>query len=129
MYCEVTHDIRVEVEPTFVPEQSQPQANYYYFSYRVKITNLGSRKTQLISRHWVITDGNGVIHEVRGPGVVGYEPTLEPGESFEYASFCPLPTPTGNMRGTYQMIDLDDYQKQYHVKIPLFFLRDLSHFH
>lgn len=129
MYCEVTHDIRVEVEPTFVPAQSQPQANYYYFSYRVKITNLGNKKTQLISRHWVITDGNGIVHEVRGPGVVGYEPTLEPGESFEYASFCPLPTPTGNMRGTYQMLDLDDDYKEYQVKIPLFFLRDLSHFH
>jgi ApaG protein len=127
MYCEVTNDIRVEVEPNYVPDQSKPKSHFFFFSYRVKITNLGIKTTQLVSRHWIVTDGNGVVHEVRGSGVVGYEPILAPGDTFEYSSYCPLPTPTGNMRGTFQMID--QHRKQFPVKIPLFFLRDLASFH
>lgn len=104
MYSEVTRDVCVEVESSYIPEQSRPQANYYFFAYHVKITNRGSIPVQLVSRHWVIMDGNGVVHEVSGPGVVGHQPRLAPGETFEYSSFCPLPTPTGNMRGSYHMV-------------------------
>ncbi len=84
MYFEITKKIRVEVEPSFVAEQSRPQSNYYFFAYRVKITNEGLFPAQLLSRHWVIMDGHGVIHEVKGPGVIGHQPRLAPGESFVY---------------------------------------------
>jgi ApaG protein len=127
LYLKVTRDIRIEVEPAYVPDQSNPLSGYYCFSYQVKITNESPYPIQLLSRHWVITDGYGVVHEVKGPGVVGCQPKLAPGESFEYSSFCPLPTPTGNMRGSYHMIDHE--RKGFDVKIPLFFLRDLRNFH
>jgi ApaG protein len=127
MYSEITHQIRVEVHPSYVPDQSDPRSNYYFFTYKIRITNEGDIPTQLISRHWVVTDGNGTTHEVKGLGVVGQQPLLSPGESFEYSSFCPLPTPTGNMRGTYFMVD--DAKREYKVRIPLFFLRDLRNFH
>jgi ApaG protein len=128
MYTETTQDIRVEVSPQFVPQESDPRQNQFFFSYHVKITNLGGQKTQLLSRHWIITDGNGEVHEVEGPGVVGQQPHLAPGESFEYSSFCPLATPTGNMRGKYWMVHPDSGEK-YAVKIPLFFLRDTRSLH
>ena len=91
------------------------------------ITNNGTAAAQLMSRHWIITDGNGKVEEVKGAGVVGEQPVLKPGATFEYTSFCPLPTATGNMRGTYQM--LDEKGNHYNAKIPLFFLRDLRNFH
>ncbi|MFO1462388.1 MAG: Co2+/Mg2+ efflux protein ApaG [bacterium] len=100
----VTRGIRVDVESEYDPERSDPGSGYYFFSYRIKITNQGDRNAQLISRHWIITDADGHVEEVKGPGVVGEQPLLEPGESFEYTSACPLKTPTGNMRGTYQMV-------------------------
>jgi ApaG protein len=80
-----------------------PEAQYF-FAYRIRIANTGEETVQLVSRHWVITDGEGRVEHVRGPGVVGEQPVLEPGESFEYTSFCPLPTPIGSMHGTYQMV-------------------------
>ena len=126
MYYEVTRGIRIEVEPAYIPEQSRPDSRYYVFSYRIKLTNVGDGTCQLVNRHWVITDGNGVVHEVKRPGVIGQQPSLAPGESFEYSSFCPLPTPTGNMRGSYQMKDQN--QAEFDVKIPLFFLRDLRNY-
>ena len=130
MYREVSREIQVEVEPSYVPERSNPGESYYFFAYRIRITNLGTRVTQLVSRHWIITDGQGRVHEVKGPGVVGEQPVLEPGESFEYTSFCPLPTPTGNMRGTFQMMDHSGAQsgEEYSIRVPLFFLRDLRNF-
>lgn len=100
----ITRGIRVEVASEYLPERSDPQTQYYFFSYHVKITNEGQQVAQLISRHWTITDGDGHVEEVRGPGVVGEQPVLRPGESFEYTSACPLKTPMGNMQGTYQMI-------------------------
>lgn len=104
MSVAVTEGIRIEVEPRYVPERSSPAQECWFFAYRVRITNEGQEPAQLVSRHWIITDGGGRVEHVRGPGVVGETPRLEPGQTFEYTSFCPLPTPSGSMRGSYQMI-------------------------
>jgi ApaG protein len=100
----VTNGVRVKVEPRYHPERSEPGASYWFFSYTVRITNEGSERVQLMSRHWVITDANGHVEHVRGPGVIGEQPVLEPGECFEYTSACPLPTSLGSMHGTYEMV-------------------------
>ena len=100
----VTRGIRVFVKSEYVPDRSRPAQNEWFFVYTVKITNEGLEPVQLVTRHWVITDGTGRIEEVRGPGVVGKQPMLKPGESFEYTSSCPLGTPFGVMEGTYQMV-------------------------
>jgi ApaG protein len=100
----VTNHIRVEVMSRYVAENSNPLHDEYVFQYTVRITNQGQETVQLISRHWIITDGLDHIEEVQGPGVVGEQPVIAPGESFKYSSWCPLKTPTGVMRGTYQMI-------------------------
>ena len=100
----VTDNIRVEVLAQHSPENSKPLEDQWVFQYTVRITNQGSDTVQLVSRHWIITDGLGQIHEVKGPGVVGEQPVLAPGESFKYSSWCPLKTPTGKMCGTYQMV-------------------------
>lgn len=99
-----TRGIRVQVRPQYLPEHSNPEAGQYLFAYHVRITNGGDRTAQLVSRHWIITDGAGQVQEVKGPGVVGEQPTLKPGQTFEYTSACPLPTPVGSMYGTYQMV-------------------------
>jgi ApaG protein len=99
-----TRGVRVEVRARYLPERSSPRDAHFFFTYRIRISNAGEETVQLVSRHWIITDGNGHVEEVRGPGVVGEQPTLEPGASFEYSSFCPLPTPIGSMHGTYQML-------------------------
>lgn len=101
----VTNGIRVEVESRYVGSRSNPAANQYFFAYRIRIVNESDRTAQLISRHWIITDGNGQTQHVRGPGVVGQTPRLAPGESFEYESFCPLTTALGAMKGEYQFVD------------------------
>jgi ApaG protein len=100
----VTEGIRVRAESFFVPERSDPGESRYFFAYRISIANEGSTPAKLVSRHWVISDGNGHLEHVRGPGVGGEQPRLEPGESFEYTSACPLPTPVGGMQGSYQMV-------------------------
>ncbi len=100
----VTRSVRVEVTSRFVPERSDPDSSEWFFAYTVRITNDGSETVQLVSRHWVITDAEGRQQEVRGPGVVGEQPTLRPGETFEYTSACPLSTSVGSMHGTYQMV-------------------------
>lgn len=125
-YIEETQNIKIQVEPLFVKEQSRPEENYYFFSYRVKITNTGKEPLKLISRHWIIRDGTGREEEVKGLGVIGEQPVLENGKPFVYTSFCPLPTPTGNMRGWYYLADSQG--KTIQVKIPLFFLKDPSRF-
>ena len=102
-----TRGILVEVESTFVPERSEPLRRHWFFAYRIRIANQGDEIVQLISRHWIITDAHGEVEEVVGPGVVGEQPTLAPGEAFEYTSFCPLPTPFGTMHGSYQMVTRD----------------------
>ena len=99
-----TRGIRVRVQSTYVPERSQPDKNHWFFVYTVRIANEGAEPAQLVSRHWIITDANGHVQEVRGPGVVGDQPLLAPGEAFEYTSACPLTTPFGTMHGTYQMV-------------------------
>ena len=99
-----TRGVRVQVQSAYVPERSAPQEGRYFFAYRIRISNNGEQTVQLVSRRWVITDANGHVEHVQGPGVVGEQPVLEPGESFEYTSFCPLPTPIGSMHGSYQMV-------------------------
>ena len=99
-----TRGIRIQVESFYDAERSAPQENYFFFAYQVRITNVGSEAAQLMSRQWVITDANGEVQKVQGEGVVGEQPVLAPGESFEYTSFCPLTTPVGSMHGTYRML-------------------------
>jgi ApaG protein len=99
-----TRGIHVRVESRYVPEQSDPERGGWLFAYSVRIANEGEETVQLISRHWIITDANGEVEEVRGPGVVGAQPVLRPGESFEYTSACPLGTAFGTMHGSYQML-------------------------
>lgn len=100
----VTNNVRVEVESQYAPDRSQPFESRWFFHYTVRITNERDETVQLLSRHWIITDGNGRVEEVKGSGVVGEQPVLAPGETFEYTSGCPLKTSTGSMRGTYQMV-------------------------
>jgi ApaG protein len=99
-----TNGIRVQVETQYLPDQSSPRDNQYLFAYRIRISNEGTETAQLISRHWVITDADGHVEQVQGPGVVGEQPVLGPGSTFEYTSFCPLRTSVGTMQGTYQMV-------------------------
>jgi ApaG protein len=99
-----TRGVRVEVESSYVPERSEPADERWFFAYRIRITNEGAETVRLVSRHWFITDGTGAVEEVRGPGVVGHQPRLAPGETFEYTSACPLGTSFGTMHGTYRMV-------------------------
>lgn len=98
-----TRGIRIEVESEYEPERSSPFESYFFFSYHVRISNLGEETAQLISRLWIITDSDGEVQTVEGPGVVGETPILAPGEAFEYTSFCPLKTAVGAMQGHYRM--------------------------
>lgn len=100
----VTRGVRVEVESRYVPERSSPADKRWFFAYTIRITNESTEAVQLLNRHWIITDGEGAVEEVRGPGVVGQQPLLQPGRSFEYTSFCPLGTRFGTMEGTYDMV-------------------------
>jgi ApaG protein len=100
----ITRGVRILVRPRFIPEQSDPDNGQWLFAYHITIRNQGEQTVQLISRHWVITNGEGKVEEVRGPGVVGYQPVLKPGEEFEYTSGCPLTTPVGTMHGEFNMI-------------------------
>ena len=98
-----TRGIRIEVESEYEPDRSSPFESYFFFSYQVRISNLGEETAQLVSRTWIITDSDGEVQTVEGPGVVGETPVLEPGDGFEYTSFCPLQTPVGTMEGHYVM--------------------------
>jgi ApaG protein len=120
MYRAVTRSIQVTVEPSFVEDESSPGDGRYVWAYRIEIVNLGLESVQLRSRFWRITDGIGRTEEVRGRGVVGKEPLLKPGESFEYTSGCPLTTPSGIMVGSYQM--QTESGEMFVVDIPAFSL-------
>jgi ApaG protein len=98
-----TRGVRVQVASFYDEDQSAPQESYYFFAYRVRISNVGTETVQLLSREWIITDATGYQQRVEGPGVVGEQPVLDPGEAFEYTSFCPLSTPVGSMHGSYRM--------------------------
>jgi ApaG protein len=104
------HDIKIDVATQYLPDQSEPASARFVFAYTITITNSGSIPAQLISRHWLITDADGKIQEVRGLGVVGHQPLLQPGEHFEYTSGCALATPVGTMKGSYQMVGEDGEQ-------------------
>lgn len=114
------YDIQVNVRTVYVPEQSDPDTERYVFAYTVTIANSGTASAQLISRHWVITDAENQVQEVRGLGVVGEQPFLRPGESFEYTSGTSLGTPVGSMRGSYQMVSEDG--NKFEAEIPEFTL-------
>jgi ApaG protein len=118
----VTNNVRVEVESQYAAERSQPFQNEWFFHYTVRITNERDETVQLLSRYWMITDATGHIEEVRGAGVVGEQPVLAPGESFQYTSGCPLRTSTGVMRGTYQMVTEDG--EHFDVEIAPFALHE-----
>jgi ApaG protein len=120
MYMAITKDIQVTALPDFLPDRSDPDQSRYFWSYTIEIANLGRERVQLISRHWIIIDANGRREEVRGPGVVGEQPVLEPGETFRYASGCPLTTPSGMMQGSYRMVT--DEGASFDVEIPAFSL-------
>lgn len=117
----VTRGVRVTVTLVYSPERSQPSLQNWFFLYKVRISNEGSATVQLVTRHWIITDGTGGVEEVRGPGVVGQQPVLAQGESFEYTSGCRLGTPFGQMHGTYQMIA--DGDEPFDAEIAPFALR------
>ena len=118
----VTRGVRVRVRSEYAAERSQPLRHQWFFLYTIRISNESDETVQLISRHWIITDAAGEVEEVRGPGVVGKQPVLAPGESFQYTSGCPLTTPFGSMTGTYQMITADG--EEFDVAIAPFTLSE-----
>lgn len=120
MYRAVTRGIEVSVEPFYLEDQSDPDENRYVWGYRITIANNSTETVQLRSRYWQITDANGHVEEVRGAGVVGEQPTLEPGDSFQYSSGCPLSTTSGVMLGRYQM--QGNGGSMFEVDIPAFSL-------
>lgn len=120
MYRAVTRQIEVTVEPNFVPEQSSADRSRYFWSYTIVITNSGDETVQLKTRHWIITDASGRQQEVKGEGVVGEQPTLAPGERFEYTSGVPLSTASGFMTGHYQMVSASG--ERFEIDVPTFSL-------
>jgi ApaG protein len=120
MYTATTRDIEIKVTPRFLPERSSQQKGHFFWAYTISISNHGQETVQLKTRHWKITDATGRLQEVRGAGVVGEEPVLKPGDSFEYTSGVPLQTPSGFMTGSYGMVT--DSGDRFDVKIPAFSL-------
>ncbi len=120
MPAKTTNGVKIEVATDYIHEKSVPAQNQYLFGYAIRISNENPEPVQLLHRHWIITDALGRTEDVKGPGVVGKQPRLMPGQSFEYQSFCPLPTPFGSMRGFYRM--MRDNGEIFEVEIPLFSL-------
>lgn len=118
MYRAVTRGIQVTVQPRFLDDESAPGQGRFFWAYTVEIANLGAESVQLRTRHWRIVDGHGRLQDVRGPGVVGEEPVIAPGDAFTYTSGCPLGTPDGTMSGEYTMETPNG--ESFAVKIPLF---------
>jgi ApaG protein len=123
----LTDGIRVGAEAEFSPEHSQPVSDRWFFLYTITITNEGSETVQLISRHWTITDATGRVEEVRGLGVVGEQPVLDPGQSYQYTSGCPLATPFGSMQGSYQLVTSGG--SRFDAEVARFDLRDPGAIH
>jgi ApaG protein len=121
------YEFTVSAIPHDLANQSAPDEDHYVFAYTVTIRNTGAVAGQLMSRHWIITDGDGQVHEVRGEGVVGKQPVIQPGESFEYTSACPLSTPVGSMKGNYQCVATDG--TRFEASIPEFVLSMPSTLH
>jgi len=113
-----TRDIVVRVSVSFLPEQSEPASGRWFWAYHIRLENHGLQEVQLLTRRWIITDGRGARHSVEGEGVVGEQPVIAPGQSYDYVSGCPLDTPTGAMEGTYQMIGADG--EMFDARIPRF---------
>jgi ApaG protein len=120
MFTRTTHSIKITVQPAYLETQSDPEDNLYVWSYTILLENQGTETVQLVSRYWHITDALGHVQEVRGAGVVGEQPVLEPGATFRYTSGVPLKTSSGIMQGTYQMVHSDG--GQFEVEIPAFSL-------
>jgi ApaG protein len=120
LYTATTREIAVNVEPTYLEARSSPHSSQYFWAYRVIIENQGRETVQLLTRHWMITNALGELTEVKGPGVVGEQPVLKPGESFEYTSGVPLNTPSGMMGGAYQMES--ESGERFDIEIPTFSL-------
>jgi ApaG protein len=120
MYRATTRDVSVEVKPQYLGDQSDPERNRFFWSYNIRIENHGGHTVRLLHRHWRITDALGHLEEVKGPGVVGKQPLLEPGQHFEYTSGVPLSTASGIMTGTYEMVREDG--ELFDVEIPAFSL-------
>jgi ApaG protein len=115
-----TDGVTVRVSVSYLPEQSEPERGRWFWAYHIRLENEGTETVQLLTRHWVITDGRGARHSVEGEGVVGEQPVIEPGASFDYVSGCPLATPSGAMQGSYQMVRADG--AVFAVEIPRFSL-------
>ena len=120
MYTATTRNITVRVQPQFLAEQSDPVSDQYVWLYTINIENGGTEAVQLLNRHWIITNAVGHVEEVQGPGVVGEQPVLQPGDSFQYTSGCPLRTPSGLMVGTKEKVGPDD--ERFDIDIPAFSL-------
>jgi ApaG protein len=123
----VTNGVRVEVRAQYSADHSDPDDQLWFFLYTIRIANEGAEAVQLISRHWHITDGTGEVNEVRGPGVVGEQPVIAPGHAFEYTSGCPLSTPFGEMKGSYQMVT--DGGVAFDAEVAAFELREPGAIH
>jgi len=119
-HAETTRGVTVRVSVSYLPEQSEPTRGRWFWAYHIRLENAGDRTVQLLSRHWIITDGRGARHTVEGEGVVGEQPLIEPGSSFDYVSGCPLATSSGAMQGSYRMVD--DSGTTFDIAIPRFAL-------
>jgi ApaG protein len=117
-HATTTRGVTVRVSVSYLPEQSEPARGRWFWAYHIRLENDGAQAVQLLTRHWIITDGRGARHSVEGEGVVGEQPLIEPGASFDYVSGCPLATPTGAMQGSYRMIAADG--ETFDADIPRF---------
>ena len=121
LYTRTTRDVEISVLPEFLPERSDASEGHYFWAYTVEIANQGETTIQVTDRYWKITDGLGRLEEVRGPGIVGEQPVLQPGDVFRYTSGCPLSTPSGFMTGTYRVVVVEGGE-EFEAEIPLFSL-------
>lgn len=122
MSKQISQSNRFEItaNPTYICGESDPDSNYFFFAYKISIKNIGPEAAQLVSRHWLITDSLGNTEEVKGPGVVGLQPRINPGQIFEYDSACPMHTSSGSMRGSFQMVDNEG--NKFEIQVPEFYL-------